>query len=97
MLGIKLRDEHAGLHNVPGLTGGGHVALALGEDEQLIVLLHRVDVRGHGAAGLQGAVGKVGLVELPFQHRHLGKAVDKVVLHITVTSYLDLRHGSFPP
>ena len=96
-LRVKLGDKDAGLLDVPGLTGGGHITLALGEDEELVMLGHGVDIRSDGAAGLQGAVGEVGLIELTLQNGHTGVAVDKVILDAAVAGHLDLRHVLLPP
>ena len=94
-LGVELRDEHAGLVDVPGLTGRGDIALALGEEEQLVVFGDGVDVGGDGVAGLQGAMGEAGLIKGVLQHGYTGEAVLEIVLDVAVPGYLNERHSRF--
>ena len=69
--------------------GGSHIALSLGEKEDLVVLGDGKDCRGHRMSGLQSAVCEAGLIEGVLQHGHTGEAVLKVVLHIAVAGYLN--------
>ena len=90
-LGVELGDEHA------GLAGRGDIALALGEDEELIVLGDGVYVGGDGVAGLERTVGEAGLIKGPLQHGHAGIAVLEIVLDVAVPGYLNERHKFVPP
>ena len=82
---IKVGHKHGDLLDVEHAAGGDDVALARGHQEDLIVLLPGIGLRGEVRAGLEGHPLHGGVLVGALQDAHAGHAVGILVLDISTS------------